>query len=131
MLFLSFSSPFSLYLMTYERQILTILMEVGSRGIKLNKLALHVYNMNSTLFFQPDLQDVHRSVHQYLLRNSRSKQSLIERMDRRGYYRLNPSATVALRQEMLKFDAEDVQKEAIIEDSVPRPDLSLSLFDDF
>ena len=117
--------------MTYERQILTILMEVGSRGIKLNKLALHVYNMNSTLFFQPDLQDVHRSVHQYLLRNSRSKQSLIERMDRRGYYRLNPSATVALRQEMLKFDAEDVQEEAIIEDSVPRPDLSLSLFDDF
>ena len=63
--------------MTYDRQILQILTEVGERGINVQLLAKHLYNMNSTLFSSPDLEDIRSYVQQYLLKNSKSPQSLI------------------------------------------------------
>ena len=58
----------------YEQQILRILTEVGQRGISVALLTKHLYNLNCTLFFQPDLQEIRQFVQQYLLRNSNSAQ---------------------------------------------------------
>ena len=116
--------------MTYEEQILHILSEVGERGISVSMLAKHVYNMNCTLFSQPDVQEIHRTVQQYLLKNSKSSQSLIESTGRRGYYRLNTSNNAVARQLMLDFREEEIQEEDI-EEEKPQQDLSLSLFDDY
>ena len=75
--------------MTYDQQILHILTTAGERGISVQAIAKHVYNMNRTFFVEPDLEEIHNYVQQYLLKNSKSSQSLIESTGRRGYYRLN------------------------------------------
>ena len=113
----------------YEQQVLRILSEVGERGISVALLAKHVYNLNCTLFVQPDLQEVHQSVQQYLLRNSKSPQSLIESTGRRGYYRLNTQGSADARQ--LMFDFREEQPAPEPEPEQPQQDLSLSLFEDF
>lgn len=114
--------------MTYEQQILHILSEVGERGISVSLLAKHVYNLNCTLFSQPDLQEVKQFVQQYLLKNSKSSLSLIESTGRRGYYRLNTQNNADARQLMLEFREEEIEMEEV-EVEKPKQDLSLSLFD--
>ena len=111
--------------MTYDRQIQQILTEVGERGINVQLLAKHLYNMNSTLFSSPNLEDIRSYVQQYLLKNSKSPQSLIESTGRRGYYRLNTRNNADARQLLLEF------REPVAEEKEERPsvDLSLSLFD--
>lgn len=114
--------------MTYEQQILHILSEVGERGISVSLLAKHVYNLNCTLFSQPDLQEIKQFVQQYLLKNSKSSLSLIESTGRRGYYRLNTQNNADARQLMLEFREEDIETEKD-EEEKSQQDLSLSLFD--
>lgn len=120
-------------MMTYEQQILHILSEVGEQGISVGLLAKHLYNMNCTLFSQPDLQDIHQIVQQYLLKNSKSVQSLIESTGRRGYYRLNTQGSADARQLMLEFREEKLLAMEMedTESEKPQQDLSLCLFDDF
>lgn len=112
--------------MTYDQQILKILTEAGERGIGVQTIAKHIYNMNRTFFFQPDFEEIRSYVQQYLLRNSKSQQSLIESTGRRGYYRLNTSGSADARQLMLQFTDKQEEKE---EEKSPVQDLSLSLFD--
>ena len=112
--------------MTYDQQILQILTDVGERGISVAKLAKHVYNMNCTFFSTPDLQEIQQYTGQYLLRNSKSPKSLIERTGRRGYYRLNTQGSADARQLLLQFRNKADGGEA--EPAMPRQDLSLSLF---
>ena len=114
--------------MAYDKQILQILSDVGEQGIGVRKLAKHVYNLSCTLFSQPDLHEVHRYVQQYLLRNSKSSQSLIERTDRRGHYRLNTRNNADARQLMIGFREHKSEVTEQKEDK-PQTDLSLSLFD--
>lgn len=111
--------------MIYDKQILKILSEVGEGGIGVQILAKHVYNMNCTLFSTPDIGEIHRYVQQYLLRNSKSPQSLVESTGRRGYYRLN---TANARQLMLQF-SEGKEEEKAEEEQPRQQDLSLNLFD--
>lgn len=96
------------------------------RGISVRLLAKHVYNLNCTLFTQPDLQEIHSMVQQYLLRNSKSPQSLIESTGRRGYYRLNTQGSADARQLLLDFRDEVTNDET--ENEKPQKDLSLDLF---
>ena len=112
--------------MSYDQQILKILTEAGERGIGVQTIAKHIYNMNRTFFFQPDFEEIRSYVQQYLLRNSKSQQSLIESTGRRGYYRLNTSGSADARQLMLQFTDKQEEKE---EEKSPVQDLSLSLFD--
>ena len=114
--------------MNYEQQILHILSEVGERGISVSAVSKHVYNLNCTLFSQPDLLEVKQFVQQYLLKNSKSPQSLIESTGRRGYYRLNTGNNADARQLMLEFREEEIKQEEV-EEEKPQQDLSLSLFD--
>ena len=44
--------------MTYDRQILRILSDVGEQGISVQLLAKHVYNQNVSLFYTPDMDDI-------------------------------------------------------------------------
>ena len=110
----------------YEQQILRILLDVGAHGISVKKLAKHVYNHYCTLFFQPDFDEVYRSVQQYLLSHSRSAYDLVEHTEKWGYYRLNTRNTTT-QQLMLEFSNEVEEEDT--ENEKPAEDLSLSLFD--
>ena len=111
--------------MTYDKQILKILTEAGERGISVQAIAKHVYNLNLTFFHTPDYEEIRSYVQQFLLRNSKSSLSLVESTGRRGYYRLNTTGSADARQLMLQFhDNEEEQKE-----EKPSQDLSLNLFD--
>jgi len=112
--------------LTYDQQILQVLTEAGECGVSVQAIAKHVYNMNCTFFVQPDFEEIRTYVQQYLLRNSKSQQSLIESTGRRGYYRLNTEGSADARQLLLQFRDE---KEEEREDEKPQQDLSLDLFD--
>lgn len=111
--------------MVYDQQILKILIEAGEGGIGVQTIAKHVYNINCTFFSQPDYEEIRTYVQQYLLRNSKSSQSLIESTGRRGYYRLNTKGSHDAQQLMLQFSDEQ-QPPA---EEKPQQDLSLDLFD--
>ncbi len=112
--------------MSYDQQILKILTEAGERGISVQNISRHVYNLNCTFFHQPDYEEVRNYVQQYLLKNSKSQQSLIESTGQRGYYRLNTTGSKDAQQLMLLF------RDDIVNDDVQpstQQDLSLDLFD--
>ena len=111
--------------MTYDQQILQVLTEAGECGVSVQAIAKHVYNMNCTFFVQPDFDEIRTYVQQYLLRNSKSQQSLIESTGRRGYYRLNTEGSADARQLLLQFRDE---KEEEREEEKLQQDLSLDLF---
>ena len=112
--------------MGYDKQILNILTEVGERGISVQAISKHVYNMNCTFFVQPDYEEIRSYVQQYLLRNSKLPHSLIESTGHRGYYRLNTQGSADALQMLLKFREEHEEKK---EEEKLRQDLSLDLFD--
>ena len=113
--------------MTYDSQILQILTEAGEKGISVQLLSKNLYNLNSTLFYTPDYEEIRSYVQQYLLKNSKSAQSLVESTGRRGYYRLNTQNNADARQLVLKFkESSNIQDE---KEEKPSVDLSLSLFD--
>ena len=109
----------------YDQQILRILTDVGDRGISVQLLSRQLYNMNVSLFSSKDLEEIRAYVQQYLLKNSKSPQSLIESTGRRGYYRLNTMHNADARQLMLEFKRHDQVEE---KEEKPMPDLSLDLF---
>ena len=111
--------------MTYDRQILRILSDVGEQGISVQLLAKHVYNQNVSLFYTPDIEEIRSYVQQYLLKNSKSAASLVESMERRGYYRLNTQNNSDARQLMIEFHNEATTEE---KEEKPSQDLSLDLF---
>lgn len=81
--------------------------------------------MNCTFFVQPDYEEIRSYVQQYLFRNSKSRQSLVESTGRRGYYRLNTTGSADALQMLLQFREEHEDKE---EEKSPVQDLSLDLF---
>ena len=109
----------------YDQQILRILTDVGDRGISVQLLSRQLYNMNVSLFSSQDLEEIRAYVQQYLLKNSKSPQSLIESTGRRGYYRLNTMNNADARQLMLDFKRHEQVEE---KEEKPMPDLSLDLF---
>ncbi len=115
--------------MAYDRQIIEILTRVGDKGISVQSLSKHVYNMNCNLFAVPDIVEIHRSVQQFLLRSSKSAQPLVERAGRRGFYRLNTANLPMARQLLFEFGERGA--ECVCEDEPQQPlvqDLSLDLF---
>lgn len=81
--------------------------------------------MNVSLFSSQDLEEIRSYVQQYLLKNIKSPQSLIESTGRRGYYRLNTLHNADARQLMLEFKRHEQVEE---KEEKPLPDLSLDLF---
>ncbi len=112
--------------MTYDKQILQVLTVAGEQGISVQAITKHIYNMNCTFFHTPDYEEIRTYVQQYLLKNSKSRESLIERTSRRGFYRLNTSGSSDAQQLVLQFREEQQEPE---EEKKPQQDLSLDLFD--
>lgn len=113
---------------TYDQQILKVLTEAGDKGLSMKAISMHVFNMNNTFFVSPDFQEIRTYVKQYLLRNAKSRQSLIERTGQRGCYRLNTQGVAYVRQFPLQF-REKTEGDEDEEEVKPQQDLSLSLFD--
>lgn len=110
--------------MSYDKQILKVLTDAGERGVSVQAICKHVYNMNRTFFVTPNYEEIRSYVQQYLLKNSKSRHSLIENTGQRGCYRLNTSGSQDARQLLLDF--RDGQQK---EEEKPLKDFSLDLFD--
>ena len=111
-------------MMGYDKQILKVLTEAGERGLSVQAISKHVFNMNRTFFVTPDYEDIRGYVQQYLLKNSKSPHSLIESTGQRGCYRLNTTGSQDALQLMLHFHDEEQKEE-----ENPQQDFSLDLFD--
>ena len=113
--------------------IIHILAQAGSKGMKLGKLATHVYNNRRSFFETPNYDDVYAEVKQTMLRLSKSSSSIIEPMDVRGYYRLNPDKLQQYGQLTIDFDGTEILLQEETEEeqpSVENQDMSLDLFAD-
>ncbi len=115
----------------YDQQILKILSLVDEHGISVASLTMHIYNQNSTLFSQPDLQEIGQYVRKFLRRHSKSSQPIIEHAEKRGYYRLNKKGSKYARELFMQFQEEDQDNHEEESNEATKPDLSLPLFDDF
>lgn len=111
--------------MNYGAEIIRILAEAGEEGLSLQKLSLHVYNACNTLFEAVGYDTVRAEVYRFLLRNSKTKSSLVEHMEKRGMYRLNPRSSSAM-QLVLQFSEENTDDST--SETTVEQDFSLSLF---
>lgn len=87
------------------------------------KIARHVFNDSNSFFETIDFEEVHRYVQNFLLKNSKTSDSLVENVGKRGVYRMNPKSAES-QQLMLMFKDEEPEEEKPKTDV----DLSLSLF---
>jgi hypothetical protein len=95
--------------MNIEDDILSILREAGDKGLPLRRLALHVYNMENSLFQPLDRREVYHDVAEYLRRTSSLSGSMIERTDTRGWYRLNMNSP-RVQQLLLDFSSNEADE---------------------
>ena len=121
--------------MVSAEDIIRVLAQAGEKGMKLGKLATHVYNSHNTFFDSPDYDAVYAEVQQMVLRLSKSSSSVIEQAPLRGYYRINPDKLSLYGQLTIDFDtlvAPQLEEEEEEKPESPAADLSLNLFgDDF
>ena len=88
--------------MSYDRDIIFILNEAGPKGLSVKKIARHVYNHNNGFFNVVSFEDVYRYVSSYLIRTSKVPDSIIEKTDERGVYRINNSSKMSLQLQFVK-----------------------------
>lgn len=114
--------------MKLDQEILNVLMAAGSKGLKMEKIARHVYNACNSIFTPLNFKDVHAYVTQYLTRCAKDPQSVIEKGKGYGVYRINfDSKTV--QQLMLKFSSAVVEEENGVGEKAPE-NKQQGLFDD-
>ena len=75
--------------MNFDAEILKVLTMAGNSGLKTEKVARHVFNACNSMFVPLNYKDVHAYVTQYLIKNSKDPQSIIEKSEKHGVYRLN------------------------------------------
>jgi len=75
--------------MSYEREIMSILLEAGDRGLAVRKIARHVHHEVNSLFEQVAYSDVYNDVRRFIYKESRNSYSFLEHAQERGCYRLN------------------------------------------
>lgn len=109
--------------MNYENIIIRVLSEAGSDGLSVSKIVLHVYNASNTFFDRLSIEDIHEKVYKYLSLNSKKNNSLIQKTNKRGVYRLNDNVDV---QQLLLDFHEDNEKAG--DSTATNKDLSSSLF---
>lgn len=69
-------------------KVLMVLKEAGPKGLHVAKVSLHVYNGMNNLFEQTDLEEVHRRVSLFLIKQAKAKQPIVVRL-RKGVYKIN------------------------------------------
>ena len=90
--------------MNLNQEIFNVLMAAGSNGLKVEKIARHVYNACNSIFTPLDYKDVHAYVTQYLTKSAKDPKSLIEKGKGYGIYHIN-FGSVAVQQLMLDFSS--------------------------
>lgn len=90
--------------MSIDQEIFRVLMAAGSNGLKLEKIARHVYNSCNSIFTPLNYKDVHAYVTQYLTRCAKDSGSLIEKGKGYGVYHIN-FKSVQVQQLMLDFSS--------------------------
>lgn len=113
--------------MKLDQEIFNVLLAAGAKGLKVEKIARHVYNSCNSIFTPLNYRDVHNYVTQYLTRCAKDPQSLIEKSKGYGVYHVNFESK-AVQQLMLNFSSsvlENNEGEDKADDSAPQ-----SLFDE-
>lgn len=110
--------------MNYDREILCVLGEAGEKGLSVKKIARHVFNRRNGFFDEVSFDNIYHYVAAYLTRNSKDRDSLVEKTECRGVYRLNMSSA-ASRQLVFDFKEQD---DNIRQEEKNTEDRSLSLF---
>jgi hypothetical protein len=114
--------------LNYDKEIINILGEANDKGISAMKIACHIYNDYNSFFDLVDFDTIYHYVSQFLMRNSKNPDSIIEKADSRGRYCLNLNSNET-QQLMFEFEngTGDNNSE---EEQKPSQDLSLLLFDE-
>ncbi|MCI6161178.1 MAG: hypothetical protein PUH24_02985 [Prevotellaceae bacterium] len=110
--------------MDYDKDIIEVLVEAGEAGLSVQKIARHVYNASNTFFNTVRYEDIHRYVLLYVKKHSKCPNSMIEKTETRGIYRINGKSEES--QQLLFQFQEDVPDKI---EPVQYEDQSLSLFD--
>lgn len=113
--------------MSLDKEIFRVLAYVGDEGLSVRKISIHVHNACNSFFDRKSYDYVHAYVTNFLIRNSRNSDSLIERTEHRGKYRLNKNSC---RTQQLMLHFIDCDEESLNENdsSSCSEDKSLSLF---
>lgn len=110
--------------MDLDKEIIRTLVRAGEKGLKSEKIALHVYNACNSMFTPLNYRDVHMYVIQYLVNGVRKRNPIIERCSGYGVYRLNFKAK-NVKKIVLKFSERQHMLESEEEEHIE--DLSLPL----
>lgn len=115
--------------MNLDQEILNVLIEAGTKGLKIEKIARHVYNSCNSIFNPLTYDHVHAYVTQYLIKCAKNPSSIIERGKGVGVYHINYQSD-AIQQLMLNFGNTNGQNQKEIEDKGKDiKNVSPSLFD--
>lgn len=90
--------------MNLDQEIFNVLLAAGSNGLKMEKIARHVYNACNSIFTPLSYKDVHAYVTQYLTKCAKDPKSLIEKGKGYGMYHINYQSS-AVQQLMLNFSS--------------------------
>lgn len=96
--------------MNLDQEILNVLIEAGTKGLKMEKIARHVYNSCNSIFNPLSYENVHAYVAQYLIKCSRNPKSIIERGKGVGVYHVNYKSE-AVMQLMLNFSSRNAEQQ--------------------
>lgn len=91
-------------ILTFSDDILRVLIEAGEKGLRLQKIVLHVYNCHNSLFESVPLEEVRKGVVSYLRHHCRHSDDLIEKTNR-GVYKINVRSSF-WRQLRIQFDTQ-------------------------
>lgn len=97
-----------------DKEILNVLVIAGNKGLKVEKIARHVYNACNSIFTPLEFREVHAYVTQYLIKNSKNPNSIIEKGKGYGVYHINYQSS-AVQQLMFNFASSEA--EALGEDA--------------
>lgn len=90
--------------MNLEQEIFRVLVAAGSNGLKMEKIARHVYNACNSIFTPLNYKDVYSYVAQYLIKCAKDPKSIIEKGKGYGMYHINYKSS-AVQQLMLDFSS--------------------------
>ncbi len=78
--------------MSYEKEIVNILLLAGRRGLPVRKIARHVHHEVNSLFEQVSYEQVYADVRKCIYKETRSSCPLFKHTPQYGYYRVNKSS---------------------------------------
>lgn len=116
--------------MKLDQEIFRVLMAAGSNGLKMEKIARHVYNSCNSIFSPLDYKEVYSYVSQFLIKSAKDPRSIIEKGKGYGVYHINYKST-AVRQLMLDFSSAATEDSEGKQGSDSTQENTNDLFSDF